>query len=210
MIERKIRPGMMLDFPLPSFAAYVNDRDVLQPVPTLHCHIWREGMFSPSRGLGSGQLHRQGHRNFAWLPYRAGHVTFTALDGKDVLSGPFSGCRMVLGEVNGVRQVYHIGTYLGADTPQSLAAKRGFYRLMGDASFTYVAGFSPFASFSPVPDPLPGESLLARVLGLITDDGDLFAILLRKQSGDGEMHRVVDVRAGTPINRAEALGFFNV
>lgn len=209
MIERKIRTGMMLDFPMPVYSGYGN-ADVLQPVPQLYCHVWREGHFNASRGVSSGQLYRQGHRNFVWLPYRAGHVTFAALDSADVLSGPFSGCRMLLLEVNGVRQVYHVGTFNGPNTVESLRAKRGAHALIGNADVTYVCGFSPFANFNPMPDGLPGESVIPRVLGLITDNGDMFSILMRKQSGAGDRFRVVDVQPGIAISRADALTFFNV
>ncbi|WP_310497924.1 hypothetical protein [Sandarakinorhabdus sp.] len=210
MIERKIRTGMMLDFPMPTFGAYADTGNFLQPVPTIRCHVWREGTFSTTRGVGGGMLHRQGHRNFAWLPYRPGWTTFASLDACDILSGPFSGCRMLLCEVNGVRQVYHIGTWNGPETDKSLRAKRAMFAHLGDASVTYVAGFSPFASYNPMPDGLPGESVIPRVLGLFTDDGDMFSILMRKQSGDGNMFRVVDVQPGTPIALADALAFFNV
>jgi hypothetical protein len=210
MIERKIRTGMMLDFPLPRFQAYVDTGTFLQPVPTLRCHVWREGTFAKSRGVGEGMLHRQGHRNFAWLPYRPGWTTFTALDGFDVLSGPFSGCRMLLCEVNGVRQVYHIGTLNAADTPESLRAKRAMHAHLNDADVTYITGFSPFSNYVPMPDGLPGESVIPRVLGLVTDDGDIFSILMRKQAGEGNMFRVVDVQPGRAITRADAVAFFNV
>ncbi|WP_156256610.1 hypothetical protein [Sandarakinorhabdus oryzae] len=210
MIERKIRAGMMLDFPLPTYNSYANDVDILQPVPTLYCHVWREGGFSTSRGVTAGQLYRQGHRNFVWLPYRPGFVTFNALERGDVLSGPFSGCRMLLLEVNGVRQVYHVGTVGKADTPETLRTKRAAHALIGNADVTYICGFSPFENFKPPPDGLPGESVIPRILGLITHNGDMFSILMRKQSGDGNMFRVVDVQAGQPISRADALAFFNV
>ena len=68
MIERKIRVGMVLDFPLPNFANYQDSETFLQPVPTIYCHIWRHGGDkNRTRGLGDGYLddrllRRQAHR----------------------------------------------------------------------------------------------------------------------------------------------------
>lgn len=209
MIERKIRVGMMLNFPLPTFAGYVATGNYLQPVPSLFCHVWRTGFFSDTRGVTTGVSHRGGHRNFAWLPFRPGYTTYNPLDTCDVLSGPFSGCRMLLCEVNGVRQVYHVGTQNGPLTVESLRAKRAMYAHLIDPDVVFITGFSPFSNFNPMPAALPGESPIPRILGLITETGECFTILMRLQTGTTNW-RVVAVEDGQTFDAAAALLFFNV
>ena len=214
MIERKIREGMILNFPLPTFQAYQDSGSFLQPVPMIYCHVWRRGSTEKrTRGVGNGALNdtmlrRQAHRNFAWLPFRPGYTTYTTLGDCDVLSGEFSGCRMLLCDVNGVRTVFHIGTYYRDDSEESVRAKRAMHALLSGAGVNYITGFSPAGNYNP----LPGDFGAGRpwVLGLITENADCYSILMKSEFFDTAEKTVFAVEAGVPITRGDALAFFDV
>ena len=51
------------------------------------------------------------HRNFRWLHWQPGKITYLPLAGADILTGPMSGCWVVIFTMAGVSYVGHIGTH---------------------------------------------------------------------------------------------------
>lgn len=80
---------------------------------------------------------KKAHRNFRWLHWQPGKITYLPLAGADILSGPFSGCWIVIFSMAGVNYVGHIGTFDSPNTP--IAAFQPHRHL--------IVGPTPFDSF---------------------------------------------------------------
>jgi hypothetical protein len=101
------------------------------------------------------------HRNFIWLPWMEGAVNYAEQQGRDVLSGPFSGCYMIrYREGGGAWRVAHVHTPGAIDDWNELAAKNGF---------EIDAGFKPYVRKAD-------EGNADKWYGLITDDGLCYRI----------------------------------
>lgn len=80
------------------------------------------GMLHKLSQVNPGSNPVKDHRNFRWLPWIQGKVSYVALDGPDVVSGPFSGCWVSIFRMRGQLWVGHIGTFMGGEDPDTLQA----------------------------------------------------------------------------------------
>jgi hypothetical protein len=123
------------------------------------------------------------HRNFQWLAWIPGAISAVQLARGDVLTGPMSGCWVVVFRRNGSVSVGHIGTSAHPNDPQSIAVKRAWYTfatgaLQGDV----IAGFNPareWPALASLPPQQPGDGR-AVTFGLVTTDRELHAVLTYK------------------------------
>lgn len=98
--------------------------------------------------------HPKTHRNFRWLPWIRGKISCVCLHGDDVLTGPFTGCWVVLFEHGGKPWVGHIGTSDNSSDPMTIQAKTA-WRAAVDGNL-----LSPLKAFRPtdlIPTGLKGS-----------------------------------------------------
>jgi len=122
-------------------------------------------------------FHAKTHRNFRWLPWIPGKVSYVPLAGVDTLTGPFTGCWAVIFKLNGVDYVGHIGTKTSPDTPESISAKNAW-----DAAVA-TGAIMPFKAFKPtdiVPTPKPGGKGAATVYAVITPTYEMATVVTKK------------------------------
>jgi hypothetical protein len=171
MTKMAVQDGTMVDQP-PKFCS------IEQSVSS--------GMFSnktKTSGIAAG-LNQKVRRNFNFLTFYPGVVTQTTLDQADVLTGPMSGCWIMLYKDNGVVKVGHVGTFMTPDNPKSVAAKAAWTQFAAAHPDDLVGGFNPFtywkeSGFPPKEQHDGGSDVYA----LVTSARRFFSIYLYKQHG---------------------------
>ena len=126
-IEKKINKGELFQFPktMAKGGAGVHN------IGCLDIEIGdsaKEGMFSKAERQSSlGSHATKSGRNFIWLPWMEGAVNYADQQGKDVMSGPFSGCYMIrYRQGGGDWRVAHVHTPGAIDDWNAMAAGGGF------------------------------------------------------------------------------------
>jgi hypothetical protein len=123
------------------------------------------------------------HRNFQWLAWIPGAISAVQPTSGDVLTGPMSGCWVVVFRRNGIEYVGHIGTAMTSNDPQSIAVKKAWYTFArGAGPGDVIAGFNParvWPSEASLPAKKPGDGR-AVTFGLVTASGELYAVLTYK------------------------------
>jgi hypothetical protein len=77
------------------------------------------GLFEKRSAVAVGK-HVKTHRNVRWLPWIPGKISYVDLEGDDMLTGPMSGCYIVVFEFENRIRVGHIGTSQGRDHPDTI------------------------------------------------------------------------------------------
>jgi hypothetical protein len=114
------------------------------------------------RSFTKGENAEKGHRNFFWLPWVLDAVNQVNQQGRDVMSGPFSGCYLIrYKEAGGDWRVAHVSMPGGAKAWNALAAQPGF---------SIQCGFKPFLGRRL------GDGANDFTCGVITDDGRCFRV----------------------------------
>src|SRR5580658_5810971 len=54
------------------------------------------GIFTKTSSITSGSHQTKAWRNFGWLPWLPGSISEVDMGGQDVLTGPMSGCDLVM------------------------------------------------------------------------------------------------------------------
>ncbi len=67
--------------------------------------------------------HPNAHRNFRWLPWIPGKISYAPLAGSDLFTGPFTGCWVVIFRLGPATCLGHIGTDASPITPNSPQVK---------------------------------------------------------------------------------------
>lgn len=118
------------------------------------------------------------YRNFAWLEWLPGVVSIVKADGRDVLTGPMSGCWVGSIMRGGIRYVAHVGTDMTATTPNSIAAKAGWNSFVGSAPRHAFSAFNPFDATltSALPPAQPGDAP-RKCFALVTAQDEFYAIV---------------------------------
>ena len=119
--------------------------------------------------LGIGTVRRKERipLAFRWLPYVDGRINWTPAQGRDVLSGRFTGCIMSRYSEEGALRVAHVVTSgdVDSDCKAQWKKHKDEGRAMG------VLQFKPHKHV----DDVPGE----RTFGVFTSDGRRFALSVR-------------------------------
>lgn len=82
------------------------------------------------------------HRNFRWLHWQKGKVTYLPLAGADILTGPMSGCWIVIFNMAGLPYVGHIGT-ADPGSAQTLQVKAAWAAAFAAGTVQPIAAFQP-------------------------------------------------------------------
>jgi len=116
---------------------------------------------SRQRQVAQGSNAAKAHRNFIWLPWMEGAVNYAEQQGKDVLSGPFSGCYMIRYRHGGATwRVAHVHTPGAIPAWNALAAQNGF---------EISCGFKPYVR-------KVDEGNFDKWYGIVSDDGLCFRV----------------------------------
>ena len=131
----------------------------------------------------------------SWLPYAPGKIAWEELIGRDVLSGKFSGCWMVVYTWFGMTRVAHIGTTEPASAATN-AVHREWNSFRNEHPGWVQRAFKPY---SPERDPLPvptGRDIVGRPawFGLITAQRECYSITTYPQQNNPNTYRIVDRR----------------
>lgn len=89
-----------------------------------------------------GPLGERQDRNFQWLSYSPGYISYVHLNEYDVLTGPMSGCPIVLYMEGGKTYVGHVGTVVGYDD-ENQRIYDAWYAKIKTPGFKFVASFNP-------------------------------------------------------------------
>jgi hypothetical protein len=182
-IEQKLSAGKFLDFTIPTNA----------PAPIPEDKFFNQNRIDMTIKESTGVLQKQSsivegegtkvHRNFQWLAWIPGAISAVQPSGKDVLTGPMSGCWVVVFRRNGIEYVGHIGTGMTSNDPQSIAVKKAWYTFArGAGPGDVIAGFNParvWPSEASLPAKKPGDGR-AVTFGLVTESKDLYAVVMYK------------------------------
>ena len=198
-IESKLIVGRFLNFAMPNNAPppIPQDRFVNQAVARMTIEESTGVFQKQSNVIIDQQNATKVHRNFQWLAWIPGAISAVQLSWGDVLTGPMSGCWLVIYRTNGIEYAGHIGTVDNPGSPQSIAVKEAWYKfapLAGQGNL--IAGFNPLRAWTNLPAPKPGDGP-PDVFGLLTTSRDLFAVFTFK--GDGtkrafNVRRIADIK----------------
>ncbi|GHC69362.1 hypothetical protein [Limoniibacter endophyticus] len=83
------------------------------------------------------------NRTFQWLPYLPGKITMVRQMGRDILTGPMSGCWVVSFLLDNSPYVGHIGTDLSANSEQSVQVKKSWNAAMLSGRVKLLSCFNP-------------------------------------------------------------------
>lgn len=131
----------------------------------------------------------------SWLPYAPGKISWEELTGRDVLSGSFSGCWMVVYNWFGMTRVGHIGTVAPADAATA-NVHREWDAFRHDHPAWVLRAFKPY---SPNRDQNPApagktDNALPTWLGLVTAQRECYSIFCYPQTKNPDLYRIVEVR----------------
>lgn len=131
----------------------------------------------------------------SWLPYAPGKIAWEELTGRDVLSGKFSGCWMVVYNWYGMTRVAHMGTTEPASAA-TVNVHKEWDNLRRDHPGCVLRAFEPY---SPNRDPLPAatnKDIAGRPawFGLVTSLRECYSITTYPQQNNPNTYRIVDRR----------------
>lgn len=144
-------------------------------------------------------------RNFQWLKWFPGAVSHVPLD-KDVLTGPMSGCWLVIFRLNGVVQGGHIGTAMGgadAPTAETLAAKAAWKQWAAAHAADVLKAFQPCKGEQDPVKKKGDRSWLGTkpsYWGLMEKNGPkLYSIATYRQDCEEPIHRIARITEFTSV-----------
>lgn len=177
-IETKLRRGELFEFP--QLGDFPHDGVISKG--TLAKNISDSSrstlLAKKSRSLSDGENLVKSHRNFIWLPWANGGINYVESNGKDVLSGPFSGCYMIrYKHANGAWRVAHV------DMPKGRAA---WEQMAGENGFVIDCGFKPFRATTARKI---AETAYEKTFGLVTGNGQCYRIVASKWVEPARTHR---------------------
>lgn len=117
-------------------------------------HVLLSIGLSKDKGQGAGQTSKIGplgdtqDRNFQWLSYSPGYLSYVSLNAYDVLTGPMSGCPIVLYKEGAHTYVGHVGTVVGYDD-ENQSLYDAWYAKIKTPGVTFVSSFNPLRHSQP-------------------------------------------------------------
>jgi len=145
----------------------------------------------------AGENEEKAHRNFQWLGYYPGAVSEVTLDNLPVLSGPFSGCWMMVYRKDGRVHVGHVGTDINRPE-KTRAAKEAWVGFANPNRFDVLRGFNPVRAWAEdSPERISGDGTPVMIWGLVTED-QLYSIYLRQGGLEPTRYRIAGVKQVEP------------
>jgi hypothetical protein len=135
--------GMAVPLPTPALAP------VFRRYPGINYRLRH-----PTPGIGTDPafqpvvqgIHVTRDRNFVWLPYIPGLITFVPYNHNTIVTGWMSGCWLMLFTMAGIQYFGHLGTSLNAHHPDTLAVKNGWKLAVGTGVATLNRTFQPISA----------------------------------------------------------------
>ena len=201
MFEEKLIVGRFVNFSLAIVATK------LDPKPTDGTVVDQDAkVCSLEQSTSSGIINRtktsgvvtganpKVRRNFNFLTYYPGVVTQTTLE-TDVLTGPMSGCWIMLYKHNDVLKVGHVGTFMEPTDEKSIKAKEAWTPFAGSNEVALIGGFNPFTHWKERGFPLQtGNDSNGSVYALVTTARQFYSVYFYKQSGSvPNLYRIAGV-----------------
>ena len=140
------------------------------------------GVFSKTSTTTAGAHQTKPWRTFGWLPWLPGSISEVAMGGYDVLTGPMSGCDLVLYRRNNVVYAGHLGTDVGKDD-QNASIKAVWNAFATNAGANdIIGGFNPVRDWvGPYPRATGLDTGGPIFLGLYASNHDLHTLVLYSQ-----------------------------
>jgi hypothetical protein len=196
-IEQKLVVGRFLEFNPPNIPTPPNSQgEFVYQKQTNMSILESTGTFQKQSTILEG-VGSKVQRNFQWLAWMPGAISAVQLAWGDVLTGPMSGCWLVVFKQNGIEYVGHIGTSdVPAQTEAAKTAWRGFTSSNPQAPFP--KGFNPLRAWTgPNPKQEIGDGP-PDIFGLVTKQPlEFYTVWTYK--GDGpkrpvNIRRVADIK----------------
>ncbi len=146
--------------------------------------------------LGTGH---KAHRNFQWLHWVPGSICQVPFNGLDVLTGPMSGCYITNYRIGGQEYVGHIGTDMGPNTPNSIAAKACWNNFATAHPLDVLGGFKP-AWIGALPPTVNGDTTwgLPTVFGLVTMK-EYYTLVTYPQQNAANIYRIAGLQKNPSV-----------
>ena len=196
MLERKLIVNRYIELNLtPAPRRQYADGDFVL-VPVQNCYLKEsKGLFTKTSGVREG-VGSKAHRNFKWLPWLPGAITEVALTNMDVLTGPMSGCWLVLyRKANRVRHAGHLGTDV-ASPGRTTAVNNAWNTFATTNAADVIGGFNPLRHWAgPLPARKKGEPAAPpKIFGLFTTTNHFFIIMTYQQVKKPKFLRIAGVQ----------------
>jgi hypothetical protein len=183
-IEKKLNRGEWFEFPSLKATAAQGVVSIGVEERTIGDSAKHAGGLTKGRvrATAAGANAAKAHRNYVWLPWAAGAVNYAEAQGKDVMSGAFSGCYMIrYHEGNGAWRVAHVSLGEGVDSRaewNALAAQAGVH---------ISHGFKPYdiGRDQATHEVLKGKTF--RFIGLITNTGECWHFMVGAEPWDMDL-----------------------
>lgn len=175
MLEKVVHAGEFFDIgSLDSYTQPLNTGQVSVSCTERQIDVTRV-LFGKNKLVAlNGTNRKNPQRNFIWVPYAPNAINYTETQGRDVLSGPFSGCYMVVYNYKRSRRVAHIATPQ-ANTPGG--AVPAWNRLVAsDPDIEVVAGFRPHEHIGSLSNLMKPTDSAFKCFGLVTGTNALWTI----------------------------------
>lgn len=146
------------------------------------------------------------HRNFVWLEWLPGSVSEVAPGGIDVLTGPMSGCWIMVYTRGGVQYVGHVGTEDDPGTANSIAAKNAWNVYGAAAPVGSISGFNPARDWvGPLPAAQGGDVIgKPKTYALVTSALEFYSVVLFAQTNKLTRYRIAGIQQLHPSLPANA------
>ena len=206
MIENKLTIESHVDFKVPIVPRtgnYTGEFVSLSPVILTIEETIEEttGFFRNTKRISKRISQKVGSRGQSckWLEYFPGAITNINLGGMDVLTGPMSGCWVVIYKTkpNGIVHVGHIGTADNPTSPTTLAVKETWQNFAAANPNDFIAGFNPANAWRVPPRPPKSGEMGFKIYGLVTADQKLYSIFTyigSRQADNYTRHSIVGVK----------------
>jgi len=186
MLQQKLIVGRFIHFrfPPPPAGGVAQTPAVFVTLPQNLLTINEStGVFTKKSTVTAGAHATKPWRTFGWLAWLPGSISEVPLGGNDVLTGPMSGCDLVLYRRLGVVYAGHLGTDVGA-AAQNASVKatwNGFATNAG--ALDIIGGFNPFLQWVLPYPAAQGNDLGAPIFfGLYTTAHTFYTLVLYSQS----------------------------
>jgi len=163
---------------------------------------------APARAMVAGTNTKESkeHRNFQWLGWWGGAIS-QVVRHKDVLTGPMSGCWIVVYRRDGMEYVAHIGKNKD-NKAQTDAVIAGWNNYAQHHAADIICGFNPrrhWLGREPHPNALTDNGIY-QCFALVTRDPNprLFSVLTQRQKVDSNLLRIVGIEE-VPSENADTL-----
>lgn len=196
MIQQKLAVGRYLNFitpaqqapsvPLPAAVSFL-------PLQQMLLNIGEStGILSKTSAVSAG-VNAKAWRNFQWLQWKPGFISEVRMT-PDVLTGPMSGCDLVIYRRNGFTCAGHLGTDVGA-AAKNTAVKNTWNQWAQTHAGDVIAGFNPFrAVMNNIPPRTKHDQVSAPLFfGVMTSNNQLFTLILYPQTSNPNIKRIADL-----------------